>query len=83
MKSYIIFVIAIASVFSEKDNFHQVKLDHGKGYATCTGSESYYTPDPDNCHNFFGCVYDEHNDFFHVYKFECQDGLAYDSKTHA
>merc|ERR1712141_157146 len=78
-----VFLIAIASVFSEKDNFHQVKLDHGKGYAICTGSESYYTPDPDNCHNFFGCVYDEHNDFFHVYKFECQTGLAYDPNTHS
>ena len=64
-------------------DFHQVKLDQGKGYAICTGSESYYTPDPDNCHNFFGCVYDEHNDFFHVYKFECQTGLAYDPNTHS
>ena len=71
--------------FNQEDNadFHQVKLDQGKGYAICTGSESYYTPDPDNCHNFFGCVYDEHNDFFHVYKFECQTGLAYDPNTHS
>ena len=70
---------------TNQDNadFHQVKLDQGKGYAICTGSESYYTPDPDNCHNFFGCVYDEHNDFFHVYKFECQTGLAYDPNTHS
>ena len=58
-------------------------VDQGKGYAICTGSESYYTPDPDNCHNFFGCVYDELNDFFHVYKFECQTGLAYDPNTHS
>ena len=62
---------------------HQVHLDDGKGYAICEGSETYYTPDPENCHNFYGCVYDEHNDFFHVYKFECQDGLAYDPETHA
>ena len=66
-----------------KNEFQQVHLDKGVGYAICSGTESYYTVDPDDCHNFYGCVYDEHADTFHVYKFECQEGLAYDETSHS
>ena len=66
-----------------KNEFQQVHLDKGVGYAICSGTESYYTVDPDDCHNFYGCVYDDHTDSFHVYKFECQEGLAYDEASHS
>jgi len=66
-----------------KDQFHQVHLQKGAGYPICSGSESYYTHDPDDCRNFYGCVWDDNFNTFHVYKFECQEGLAYDIKSHS
>merc|ERR1711973_274945 len=68
---------------AREDDFQQVHLGKGVGYAICSGTESYYTVDPDDCHNFYGCVYDDHTDSFHVYKFECQEGLAYDEASHS
>jgi hypothetical protein len=73
----------ISQKYLFKDQFNQVHLDKGRGYSICSGTATYYTPDPDDCHNFYGCVYDENHDTFHVYKFECQPGLAYDPDTHA
>ena len=58
-------------------------MERGVGYGLCEGSETYYRDDPENCHNFYGCVFDEHANTFHVYKFECQPGLAYDMESHS
>jgi len=88
----LVFIFGLASNFlvsaqilknTRKDDFQQIHLAKGVGYAICSGTESYYTVDPDDCHNFYGCVYDENAETFHVYKFECQDGLAYDETSHS
>lgn len=76
-------VFFIVLIIIIQDAFEQIHLDKGVGYSLCVGTESYYRADPDDCHNFFGCVYDEHLDTFHVYKFRCQDGLAYEPESHS
>ena len=81
MKTFFTLLLLVALGYAEK--YQQIHLEKGVGYAICSGSESYYTADPDDCRNFYGCVYDENIDDFHLYKFHCQDGLAYDIESHS
>merc|ERR1712141_755386 len=83
-------VLSLASnglVFADpnvrEDDFQQIHLDIGVGDALCSGTESYDTVDPDDCHNFYECIYDEDADTFQVYKFQCQEGEAFDETSHS
>ena len=53
------------------------------GYPICTGSKSHFKQDPNDCHSFYQCDKDSNFDTFHVYKFECEEGLAYDIQSEA
>ena len=85
MKAFLILALfgAPRTLTLGQNLYQQVQLGKGVGYPICTGSKSHFKQDPDDCHSFYQCDKDSNFDTFHVYKFECEEGLAYDIQSEA